>query len=156
MRLRIIELARKTRGTVSRDELTTGEGTPSRSAYRNFEDAVSWPRHATMQKIESLLGWCPGAVEEALASGPAPRKVILSMMRSDKPEEEAAPAATQSVDVPTTPAPAPTQAGAALTTPAPPAQPARQDEAGLAGFSDLELARELARRALERELTPGS
>lgn len=86
---KIALLAKKSRGNRPRHEIYEAPDGPSRSAYTHFENLNTWPRAATMEKIEGSLGWKPGVVNEVLSSGLEPKSITLSILRgtAEIPEE---------------------------------------------------------------------
>ena len=82
---KIVALAKAARGSRSRKELFGNETGISFNTYANFESGQSWPRAAGLRRIEAILGWKNGAIDEALASGIEPAHITETHMRGDLP-----------------------------------------------------------------------
>lgn len=83
-RNRVRALALISRGTKSREELLEGSGI-SLSTYTDFETGKRWPRAVTLRRIEEVLGWKNGAIDEFIASGMEPSLVGAEHMRGETP-----------------------------------------------------------------------
>ena len=82
---KIVALAKAARGSLSRRDMFGAEQGISFNTYANFESGQSWPRAAGLRRIESILGWKNGAIDEALASGVQPAHITEAHMRGDLP-----------------------------------------------------------------------
>lgn len=82
---RIVALARTERGQRTRQEVFGDEQDISFNSYANFESGSTWPRAATLRRIEAILGWVDGAIDSAMASGMEPATIQLSHMRGEEP-----------------------------------------------------------------------
>lgn len=80
-RARIIALAKAVRGSRTRREVFGNESELSFNTYANFESGQSWPRSSSLRRIEAILGWKNGAIDEALASGMEPALIQVEHMR---------------------------------------------------------------------------
>ena len=78
-------MAKVERGTRTRNQVFGDESELAFNTYANFETGASWPRGASLRRIERLLGWKAGAIEEALASGLDPALIDLPHMRGERP-----------------------------------------------------------------------
>lgn len=81
---RVVELARLERGRRSRDTVIAGTSL-HRSVYQDFEAGKSWPHAATLEKIESVLGWPGGIIEAVCKAGIAPERISLGHLRGELP-----------------------------------------------------------------------
>lgn len=61
------------------------EAEMSFNTYANFESGHSWPRSSSLRRIEAILGWKAGAIDEALASEMEPALIELDHMRGLRP-----------------------------------------------------------------------
>lgn len=84
-RSRVVALAKAERGSRTRHQVFGDEDEMSFNTYANFESGHSWPRSASLRRIEAILGWKPGAIDEALASEIEPALIELEHMRGNKP-----------------------------------------------------------------------
>lgn len=81
---RIVALARTERGARTRQQVFGDEHDMSFNSYANFESGMTWPRAATLRRIEAILGWKDGAIDEAQASAMEPATITLSHMRGEE------------------------------------------------------------------------
>ncbi|MBM7847512.1 hypothetical protein [Arthrobacter roseus] len=84
-RRRLIALARTERGSRTRNEVWAGIEGLAFNTYANFESGKSWPRSSSLRRIEEVLGWKTGAIDEALASDMEPALITVAHMRGSEP-----------------------------------------------------------------------
>ncbi|MEZ2373083.1 hypothetical protein [Arthrobacter sp. RCC_34] len=82
-RNRIRALAISARGTRTREQLIQ-DSPVNMSTYADFETGKRWPRAVTLRRIEELLGWKSGVIDEAMASGIEPELLELEHMAGGK------------------------------------------------------------------------
>lgn len=82
---RIVALAKAERGTRTRREVFGSESGMSFNTYANFESGQSWPRSVSLRRIEAILGWKTGSIDEAMASGMEPALIQAEHMRGAEP-----------------------------------------------------------------------
>lgn len=82
---RIVALAKAERGTRTRREVFGSEAGMSFNTYANFESGQSWPRSVSLRRIEAILGWKAGAIDEAMASSMEPALIQAEHMRGTEP-----------------------------------------------------------------------
>lgn len=87
-RNRIRTLAIVARGSRSREELIAGSPV-NLSTYSDFETGKRWPRAITLRRIEEMLGWKEGVIDEAVNSGINAELLELHHMRGTEPITEA-------------------------------------------------------------------
>lgn len=81
---KIVALAEIERGTTNRRDFFGDETRISFNTYANFASGSRWPRPGNLRVIEDILGWKPGIINEALASGISPARLTLAHMRGEK------------------------------------------------------------------------
>lgn len=86
-RNRIRTLATVGRGSRSREELIA-DSPVNLSTYSDFETGKRWPRAITLRRIEEILGWKGGVIDEALNSGMEPELMMLGHMKGAEPISE--------------------------------------------------------------------
>jgi len=79
-----VTLAKIERGSATRQDFFGDESRISFGTYSNFESGSRWPRPGNLRVIEDLLGWKPGVIDEALASGLAAGDLTLDHMRGKR------------------------------------------------------------------------
>lgn len=84
-RRQIIALAKRERGTRTRDELLAGFDGMAPNTYANFESGKAWPRSTTLRQIERLMGWQDGIIDVVMESGMEPTMLTLRHMHGDEP-----------------------------------------------------------------------
>lgn len=84
-RARIVALAKAVRGSRTRREVFGDEAELSFNTYANFESGQSWPRSSSLRRIEAILGWKNGSIDEALASGIEPALIQAEHMCGKEP-----------------------------------------------------------------------
>lgn len=87
-RNRIRTLATVARGSRSREELIA-DSPVNLSTYSDFETGKRWPRAITLRRIEEMLGWKAGVIDEALNSGIKAELLEMNHMLGAEPITEA-------------------------------------------------------------------
>lgn len=87
-RNRIRTLAIVARGSRSREELIA-DSPVNLSTYSDFETGRRWPRSITLRRIEKILDWKPGSIDEAVSSGIKAELLEMSHLRGGQPITEA-------------------------------------------------------------------
>lgn len=81
---KIVALAETERGQLTRRDFFGDEERISFNTYANFASGSRWPRPGNLLVLEEVLGWKPGVINEALASGASPARLTLAHMRGER------------------------------------------------------------------------
>lgn len=84
LKTRIRTLAKIERGQRTRKEMYGDGHGVSFNTYENFEMGKNWPQATSLRKIEHLLGWNNGVIDEALEAGLEPAQLTLDHMHGIK------------------------------------------------------------------------
>lgn len=84
-RARIRGLAKTARGSRTQKDLFGETRGISLNAYASFEKGDTWPRAAGLRRIEEVLGWAQGSIDNAISSEMAPMLITQAHMRGEVP-----------------------------------------------------------------------
>lgn len=87
-RNRVRTLATIARGGRSREELIA-DSPVNLSTYSDFETGKRWPRAITLRRIEEILGWKSGSIDEVVNSGLSAELIEMDHLRGTLPITEA-------------------------------------------------------------------